>query len=227
MSEDAVPARRGNRKRGVAMRVGFRRSIPARRGLPCSRRWIGVRLISRSFPFMGDFPAFMKHPANRVATASQYTEGIEGYVFDGADGSQMAFWRCESDAITAEHVHVIIFVGTLTHRGCCVVSRRAKRSRCPLLCLLKLNYEPHVGNLTIPMWCMLRMKEKSEILSKRSAGRVRSTSASDARRKRSERGKTFPNDPSIQSRDQGRIRPLVLHVLEGQTGRRKGAIPCG
>ena len=54
---------------------------------------------------MGDFPAFMKHPANRVAAASQHTEGIEGYVFDGADGSQMAFWQCESEAMTAEHVH--------------------------------------------------------------------------------------------------------------------------
>jgi hypothetical protein len=38
----------------------------------------------------GDFPAFMKPPANRVAAASQHTEGIEGYVFNGADGSQMA-----------------------------------------------------------------------------------------------------------------------------------------
>ncbi len=31
-------------------------------------------------------------------------KGLAGYVFDGADGSQMAFWRCESDAMTAEHV---------------------------------------------------------------------------------------------------------------------------
>ena len=25
--------------------------------------------------------------------------------FDGSDGSQMAFWTCSSDAVTAKHVH--------------------------------------------------------------------------------------------------------------------------
>ena len=66
---------------------------------------------------MGDFPAFMKSPANRIAAASEHTRGIEGYVFDGADGSQMAFWRADTDAVTAEHVHdfdeyVIVIEGT-------------------------------------------------------------------------------------------------------------------
>jgi len=41
---------------------------------------------------MDNFPDFVKHPANRIATRSQSTPGVEGYVFDGADGSQMAFW---------------------------------------------------------------------------------------------------------------------------------------
>jgi ethanolamine utilization protein EutQ (cupin superfamily) len=54
---------------------------------------------------MSPFPSFMKHPANRIASSSQHTAGIEGYVFDGADGSQMAFWECQSDAETAEHAH--------------------------------------------------------------------------------------------------------------------------
>ena len=54
---------------------------------------------------MPDFPSFMKNPANRIATASQHTPGVVGYVFDGADGSQMAFWTVERDAVTAEHVH--------------------------------------------------------------------------------------------------------------------------
>ena len=54
---------------------------------------------------MVDFPAFMKHPANRIASASQHTADVEGYVFDGVDGSQMAFWCCHSDAVTEEHVH--------------------------------------------------------------------------------------------------------------------------
>jgi mannose-6-phosphate isomerase-like protein (cupin superfamily) len=54
---------------------------------------------------MDDFPAFMKSPANRIATTSQATPGVEGYVFDGADGSQMAFWTCRENAISAPHVH--------------------------------------------------------------------------------------------------------------------------
>lgn len=51
------------------------------------------------------FPAFMKNPSNKIASASQHTAGIEGYVFDGADGTQVAFWECSVDASTAEHVH--------------------------------------------------------------------------------------------------------------------------
>lgn len=54
---------------------------------------------------MGQFPNFMKSPANRIAAAAQHTSGIEGYVFDGADGTQVAFWECAADAQTAEHVH--------------------------------------------------------------------------------------------------------------------------
>jgi quercetin dioxygenase-like cupin family protein len=54
---------------------------------------------------MDDFPEFMKQAANRIATASQTTPGVEGYVFDGADGSQMAFWTCRETATSAEHVH--------------------------------------------------------------------------------------------------------------------------
>jgi mannose-6-phosphate isomerase-like protein (cupin superfamily) len=54
---------------------------------------------------MPPFPAFMKHPSNRIATSSQHTPGVEGYVFDGAEGSQVAFWTVEGDAVTAEHIH--------------------------------------------------------------------------------------------------------------------------
>jgi quinol monooxygenase YgiN/uncharacterized cupin superfamily protein len=54
---------------------------------------------------MTDFPPFMKSPANRIAASSQHTPGVEGYIFEGADGTQMAFWTVERDAITAEHVH--------------------------------------------------------------------------------------------------------------------------
>lgn len=54
---------------------------------------------------MADFPAFMKNTVNGIATSSQHTPGVEGYVFDGADGSQMVFWTVDRDAVTTEHVH--------------------------------------------------------------------------------------------------------------------------
>lgn len=54
---------------------------------------------------MNDFPDFMKHPSNRIAATSQATPGVEGYVFDGADGSQMAFWTCRETAGSTPHVH--------------------------------------------------------------------------------------------------------------------------
>ncbi len=54
---------------------------------------------------MSDFPGFMKQPANRIAVAGQATPGVEGYIFDGAEGSQMAFWTCRETAGSADHVH--------------------------------------------------------------------------------------------------------------------------
>ena len=54
---------------------------------------------------MNDFPPFMKNPKNKISSHSQYSKGIEGYVYDGADGSQMAFWTHEIDGISQEHVH--------------------------------------------------------------------------------------------------------------------------
>ena len=55
-----------------------------------------IRTIAQSFARvrqwnMDDFPKFTKHPANRIARSGQPTPGVEGYIFDGADGSQMAF----------------------------------------------------------------------------------------------------------------------------------------
>jgi mannose-6-phosphate isomerase-like protein (cupin superfamily) len=54
---------------------------------------------------MKDFPDFMKNPRNRIKQSSQYTDDIEGYVYDGVDGSQMAFWTCYRDRKSTEHVH--------------------------------------------------------------------------------------------------------------------------
>ena len=54
---------------------------------------------------MHDFPPVMKNPLNRIVPSSQYTPGVEGYVYDGADGSQMAFWTCTETVRSVEHVH--------------------------------------------------------------------------------------------------------------------------
>jgi mannose-6-phosphate isomerase-like protein (cupin superfamily) len=54
---------------------------------------------------MDSFPEFMKSSANRIPTTAQSTPRVEGYVFDGADESQMAFWTCPETATSAPHVH--------------------------------------------------------------------------------------------------------------------------
>jgi quercetin dioxygenase-like cupin family protein len=64
-----------------------------------------ILAIRRENAAMNEFPGFMKHAANRVAASDQATSGVEGYVFDGVDGSQMAFWTCYEDANSGIHVH--------------------------------------------------------------------------------------------------------------------------
>jgi len=54
---------------------------------------------------MNDFPEFMKNPANKIDPGSQFTKDIEGFVFDGADGSQMAYWTNLVGGKSAEHTH--------------------------------------------------------------------------------------------------------------------------
>ena len=54
---------------------------------------------------MNDFPEFMKHPSNKIAAQEQFSKGIEGYVFDGADGSQVAYWTNPVGGNSAEHTH--------------------------------------------------------------------------------------------------------------------------
>lgn len=53
---------------------------------------------------MNAFPEFMKNPVNAIAS-HQRSEGVEGYVFDGIDGSQIAVFQCAKDGISKEHVH--------------------------------------------------------------------------------------------------------------------------
>jgi quercetin dioxygenase-like cupin family protein len=55
--------------------------------------------------FMPQFPAFIRKSQNRIARSSQYTDDIEGYVFDGADGSQVALWTSKADRVSQEHTH--------------------------------------------------------------------------------------------------------------------------
>ena len=47
----------------------------------------------------------MKNPINKIASESQYTNDIEGYVFDGVDGSQACFWKCFQDRASTFHCH--------------------------------------------------------------------------------------------------------------------------
>jgi quercetin dioxygenase-like cupin family protein len=54
---------------------------------------------------MNEFPDFMKSKANRIPASAQHTEDIEGYYFQGADESQMAYWTCYSDRISRKHTH--------------------------------------------------------------------------------------------------------------------------
>jgi quercetin dioxygenase-like cupin family protein len=50
------------------------------------------------------FHDFMKNAANAIDPLSQ-SQGVKGYVYDGADGSQMAFWESTVDAVSTEHMH--------------------------------------------------------------------------------------------------------------------------
>jgi quercetin dioxygenase-like cupin family protein len=54
---------------------------------------------------MKDFPEFLNNPVNEVAAASQFSKDIAGYVFDGADGSQVIFWTYRGVGQVANHAH--------------------------------------------------------------------------------------------------------------------------
>jgi quercetin dioxygenase-like cupin family protein len=47
----------------------------------------------------------MKRPANRVPAGQQNTRDIDGYFYEAADGSQMAFWTCAAARTSQKHVH--------------------------------------------------------------------------------------------------------------------------
>ena len=42
---------------------------------------------------------------NKIDASQQNTDDIEGYVFEGVDGSQMATWECRADRVSKKHTH--------------------------------------------------------------------------------------------------------------------------
>lgn len=52
---------------------------------------------------MKEFPDFMKDRKNRISRLEQNTPDIEGYYYEGANGSQMAFWTCYADQVSQKH----------------------------------------------------------------------------------------------------------------------------
>ena len=53
---------------------------------------------------LNKFPQFMCSPSNSVV-ASQHAGGMEGYVFDGADGAQLVLWQCAEGGHSPMHTH--------------------------------------------------------------------------------------------------------------------------
>ena len=41
---------------------------------------------------MKDFPNFMKNKMNHIDSSQQNTKDIDGYFYEGKDGSQICFW---------------------------------------------------------------------------------------------------------------------------------------
>ena len=60
-------------------------------------RFIEMRFTLERISVMEHFPDFMKNPKNKIDPAQQNTPDIEGYYYEGADGSQIAFWECHAD----------------------------------------------------------------------------------------------------------------------------------
>lgn len=54
---------------------------------------------------MKDFPDFMKSKMNHIDSSQQNTPDIDGYYYEGADGSQICFWTYFSDRESKENVH--------------------------------------------------------------------------------------------------------------------------
>lgn len=62
-------------------------------------------MLKKGWRVLRDFPEFMKSSLNRISIKEQYTQDIEGYFYNGADGSQMAFWTYYADRFFDKHSH--------------------------------------------------------------------------------------------------------------------------
>ena len=67
---------------------------------------------------MTEFPAFMRRRCNAVK-ASRQAGGLKGYLFEGADGSQMVIWQSTAGGKSEMHTHdydeyAIVVQGTFT-----------------------------------------------------------------------------------------------------------------
>jgi mannose-6-phosphate isomerase-like protein (cupin superfamily) len=53
---------------------------------------------------MTEFPQFLCNPAN-AAAGDEHAQGIRGYLFEGADGSQVVFWQSTDGGVSPPHTH--------------------------------------------------------------------------------------------------------------------------
>lgn len=54
---------------------------------------------------MEAFPDFMKASLNHIESSQQNTPDIDGYYYEGKDGSQICFWTYLADRESKENVH--------------------------------------------------------------------------------------------------------------------------
>ena len=52
-----------------------------------------------------DFPEFMRSKLNHIDSSQQNTPDIDGYYYEGKDGSQVCMWTYFADRDSKENVH--------------------------------------------------------------------------------------------------------------------------
>ena len=52
-----------------------------------------------------DFPVFMRSKLNQIVSSQQNTPDIDGYYYEGKDGSQVCMWTYFADRDSKENVH--------------------------------------------------------------------------------------------------------------------------